>query len=53
MWHVLLGLSGAPAILQSLLLLLCPESPPYLYIKLGKVEETRKSMCQSLLTPSS
>ncbi|KAK7159171.1 hypothetical protein R3I94_005488 [Phoxinus phoxinus] len=44
MWHVLLGLSGAPAILQSLLLLLCPESPPYLYIKLGKVEETCKSL---------
>ncbi|XP_059357889.1 solute carrier family 2, facilitated glucose transporter member 2-like isoform X2 [Carassius carassius] len=49
MWHVLLGLSGAPAILQSLLLLVCPESPRYLYIKLGKVEEACKSMCQSLL----
>uniref|UniRef100_A0A673K1J6 Solute carrier family 2, facilitated glucose transporter member 2-like n=1 Tax=Sinocyclocheilus rhinocerous TaxID=307959 RepID=A0A673K1J6_9TELE len=46
MWHVLLGLSGAPAILQSLLLLVCPESPRYLYIKLGKVEEACKSMCQ-------
>lgn len=44
MWHVLLGLSGAPAILQSLLLLVCPESPRYLYIKLGKVEEARKSL---------
>uniref|UniRef100_A0A673K1H4 Solute carrier family 2, facilitated glucose transporter member 2-like n=1 Tax=Sinocyclocheilus rhinocerous TaxID=307959 RepID=A0A673K1H4_9TELE len=44
MWHVLLGLSGAPAILQSLLLLVCPESPRYLYIKLGKVEEACKSL---------
>uniref|UniRef100_A0A8C1W4U1 Solute carrier family 2 member 2 n=1 Tax=Cyprinus carpio TaxID=7962 RepID=A0A8C1W4U1_CYPCA len=44
MWHVLLGLSGAPAILQSLLLFVCPESPRYLYIKLGKVEEACKSL---------
>nr|QGZ00486.1 facilitated glucose transporter 2 [Mylopharyngodon piceus] len=44
MWHVLLGLSGAPAILQSLLLLLCPESPRYLYIKQGKVEEACKNL---------
>ncbi|XP_051984099.1 solute carrier family 2, facilitated glucose transporter member 2-like isoform X2 [Xyrauchen texanus] len=43
MWPVLLGLSGAPAILQCLLLLLCPESPRYLYIKLGKKEEACKS----------
>ncbi|XP_073731678.1 solute carrier family 2, facilitated glucose transporter member 2 [Misgurnus anguillicaudatus] len=44
MWPLLLGLSGAPAILQSLLLLLCPESPRYLYIKLGKTEEACKSL---------
>ncbi|XP_051556171.1 solute carrier family 2, facilitated glucose transporter member 2 [Myxocyprinus asiaticus] len=44
MWPVLLGLSGAPAILQCLLLLLCPESPRYLYIKLGKKEEACKSL---------
>uniref|UniRef100_A0A671Q9B8 Solute carrier family 2 member 2 n=1 Tax=Sinocyclocheilus anshuiensis TaxID=1608454 RepID=A0A671Q9B8_9TELE len=44
MWHVLLGLSGAPAILQSLLLLVCPESPRFLYIKQGKVEEACKSL---------
>ncbi|KAJ8270363.1 hypothetical protein GJAV_G00113580 [Gymnothorax javanicus] len=44
MWPLLLGLSGAPAILQSLLLPLCPESPRYLYIKLGKEEEARKCL---------
>ncbi|TRY82557.1 hypothetical protein DNTS_005861 [Danionella cerebrum] len=44
MWHILLGLSGAPALLQSLLLFLCPESPRYLYINQGKVEEACKSL---------
>ncbi|XP_046719401.1 solute carrier family 2, facilitated glucose transporter member 2 isoform X2 [Silurus meridionalis] len=44
MWHVLLGLSGVIALLQSLLLPLCPESPRYLYIKLGKKEEACKSL---------
>uniref|UniRef100_A0A3Q2QXT0 Solute carrier family 2 member 2 n=1 Tax=Fundulus heteroclitus TaxID=8078 RepID=A0A3Q2QXT0_FUNHE len=44
MWHVLLGLSGAPAILQTLMLPLCPESPRYLYILLGKEQEARKSL---------
>ncbi|XP_064194819.1 solute carrier family 2, facilitated glucose transporter member 2 [Anguilla rostrata] len=44
MWPLLLGLSGAPAVLQSLLLPLCPESPRYLFIKLGKEEEARKSL---------
>lgn len=43
MWPVLLGLSGAPAVLQSLLLLCCPESPRYLYIVLGKENEAKKS----------
>uniref|UniRef100_A0A3Q2EAU3 Solute carrier family 2 member 2 n=1 Tax=Cyprinodon variegatus TaxID=28743 RepID=A0A3Q2EAU3_CYPVA len=43
MWHVLLGLSGAPAILQSLMLPLCPESPRYLYILLGKEQEARRT----------
>uniref|UniRef100_A0A3P9PAL5 Solute carrier family 2 member 2 n=1 Tax=Poecilia reticulata TaxID=8081 RepID=A0A3P9PAL5_POERE len=46
MWHVLLGLSGAPAILQTVLLPLCPESPRYLYILLGKEQEARKSKSQ-------
>ncbi|XP_028250776.1 solute carrier family 2, facilitated glucose transporter member 2 isoform X2 [Parambassis ranga] len=44
MWPILLGLSGAPAILQSFLLPLCPESPRYLYILLGKEQEARKSL---------
>ncbi|XP_055087340.1 solute carrier family 2, facilitated glucose transporter member 2 [Periophthalmus magnuspinnatus] len=43
-WPILLGLSGAPAVLQSLLLPLCPESPRYLYIVLGKEQEARKSL---------
>uniref|UniRef100_A0A669CVX6 Solute carrier family 2 member 2 n=1 Tax=Oreochromis niloticus TaxID=8128 RepID=A0A669CVX6_ORENI len=46
MWPLLLGLSGAPAILQSLLLPLCPESPRYLYILLGKEQEARHSLCR-------
>ncbi|XP_044231986.1 solute carrier family 2, facilitated glucose transporter member 2 [Thunnus albacares] len=44
MWPLLLGLSGAPALLQSLMLPLCPESPRYLYIHLGKEQEARKSL---------
>lgn len=44
MWPLLLGLSGAPAVLQSLLLPLCPESPRYLYIVLGKEQEAKKSL---------
>uniref|UniRef100_A0A8K9UZN7 Solute carrier family 2 member 2 n=1 Tax=Oncorhynchus mykiss TaxID=8022 RepID=A0A8K9UZN7_ONCMY len=43
-WPLLLGLSGAPAVLQSLLLPLCPESPRYLYIKRGMVEEAKNSL---------
>lgn len=48
MWPLLLGLSGVAALLQFFLLLLCPESPRYLYIKLGKVEEAKKSKTQPL-----
>ncbi|XP_028832088.1 solute carrier family 2, facilitated glucose transporter member 2 isoform X2 [Denticeps clupeoides] len=44
LWPLLLGLSGAPAILQTVLLPLCPESPRYLFIKLGKEEEARKAL---------
>ncbi|XP_077587195.1 solute carrier family 2, facilitated glucose transporter member 2 [Stigmatopora nigra] len=44
MWPLLLGLSGAPAVLQSLLLPLCPESPRYLYIVLGKEDEAKESL---------
>ncbi|XP_069753700.1 solute carrier family 2, facilitated glucose transporter member 2 isoform X2 [Narcine bancroftii] len=46
LWPLLLGLSGSPAILQSILLIFCPESPRYLYIKLGKEEAARKSLCR-------
>ena len=42
-WHILLGLSALPAILQSLLLLFCPESPRYLYIKLDEEVKAKKS----------
>uniref|UniRef100_A0A3Q1HI86 Major facilitator superfamily (MFS) profile domain-containing protein n=1 Tax=Anabas testudineus TaxID=64144 RepID=A0A3Q1HI86_ANATE len=44
MWPLLLGLSGAPAVLQTILLPLCPESPRYLYIVLGKEQEARNSL---------
>ncbi|XP_023789024.1 solute carrier family 2, facilitated glucose transporter member 2 [Cyanistes caeruleus] len=44
MWPLLLGLSGVAALLQFFLLLLCPESPRYLYIKLGKLEEAKKNL---------
>ncbi|KAM8833437.1 solute carrier family 2, facilitated glucose transporter member 2 [Synchiropus picturatus] len=43
-WPLLLGLSGAPAVLQSLLLPLCPESPRYLYITRGHVDDARRSL---------
>ncbi|EDM01137.1 solute carrier family 2 (facilitated glucose transporter), member 2, isoform CRA_a [Rattus norvegicus] len=36
-WHILLGLSAVPALLQCLLLLFCPESPRYLYLKLEEI----------------
>nr|XP_014342001.1 PREDICTED: solute carrier family 2, facilitated glucose transporter member 2 [Latimeria chalumnae] len=42
MWPLLLGLSGVPAVLQAFLLIFCPESPRYLFIKLGKEEEAKK-----------
>uniref|UniRef100_A0A672YU78 Solute carrier family 2, facilitated glucose transporter member 5 n=1 Tax=Sphaeramia orbicularis TaxID=375764 RepID=A0A672YU78_9TELE len=44
MWPILLGLSGAPAVLQSLLLPFCPESPRYLYILRGNEQEAQKSL---------
>lgn len=43
LWHILLGLSAVPAILQSLLLFFCPESPRYLYIKLDEENKAKKS----------
>lgn len=43
-WHILLGLSAVPALLQCLLLLFCPESPRYLYIKLEEEIKAKKSL---------
>lgn len=43
LWHILLGLSAVPAILQCLLLFFCPESPRYLYIKLDEEAKAKKS----------
>ncbi|KAH0624149.1 hypothetical protein JD844_007585, partial [Phrynosoma platyrhinos] len=42
LWPLLLCLSGIAAVLQIFLLLLCPESPRYLYIKCGNPEEAEK-----------
>ncbi|XP_067898909.1 solute carrier family 2, facilitated glucose transporter member 2-like [Heterodontus francisci] len=50
LWPLLLGLSGVPAILQTILLPFCPKSPRYLYIKLGNEEEARKSLKRLLGT---
>ncbi|KAM9697346.1 solute carrier family 2, facilitated glucose transporter member 2 isoform 2-T2 [Dama dama] len=44
LWHILLGLSAVPAILQCLLLFFCPESPRYLYIKLDEEAKAKKSL---------
>ncbi|XP_059247538.1 solute carrier family 2, facilitated glucose transporter member 2 isoform X2 [Mustela nigripes] len=43
-WHILLGLSAVRAIIQSLLLFFCPESPRYLYIKLDEEVKAKKSL---------
>ena len=47
LWHILLGLTAVPSVLQSLMLFFCPESPRYLYIKLDEEEKAKqsKSMC--------
>ncbi|XP_077204528.1 solute carrier family 2, facilitated glucose transporter member 2 isoform X2 [Paroedura picta] len=44
LWPMLISLSGAAAALQLFMLFLCPESPRYLYIKLGKAEDAKKSL---------
>ncbi|KAM5274994.1 solute carrier family 2, facilitated glucose transporter member 2 isoform 2-T2 [Hipposideros larvatus] len=44
LWHILLALSSVPAVLQSLLLFFCPESPRYLYIKLDEEDKAKKSL---------
>ncbi|XP_051674742.1 solute carrier family 2, facilitated glucose transporter member 2 [Oryctolagus cuniculus] len=43
-WHILLGLSAVPALLQILLLFFCPESPRYLYITLEEEVKAKKSL---------
>uniref|UniRef100_A0A8C6SI21 Solute carrier family 2, facilitated glucose transporter member 5 n=1 Tax=Neogobius melanostomus TaxID=47308 RepID=A0A8C6SI21_9GOBI len=44
LWPLLLALTILPAVLQSILLPLCPESPRYLLISLNKEEEARKAL---------
>ncbi|XP_073530986.1 solute carrier family 2, facilitated glucose transporter member 2 [Phyllobates terribilis] len=47
LWPVLLGLSGVPAVIQTICLFFCPESPRYAYIKLGR-EEVAKRILRKL-----
>ncbi|XP_057196846.1 solute carrier family 2, facilitated glucose transporter member 1 isoform X1 [Triplophysa rosa] len=42
LWPLLLALTTLPAVLQSVLLIFCPESPRYLLINLNKEEEARQ-----------
>ncbi|XP_067322433.1 solute carrier family 2, facilitated glucose transporter member 2 isoform X2 [Anolis sagrei] len=44
LWPLLLSLSGIAALLQIFLLLLCPESPRYMYIKCGNLDGAQKSL---------
>ncbi|XP_077017140.1 solute carrier family 2, facilitated glucose transporter member 2 [Tamandua tetradactyla] len=44
LWHISLGLSAVPAVLQSVLLFFCPESPRYLYIKVDEEAKAKKSL---------
>ncbi|XP_042345296.1 solute carrier family 2, facilitated glucose transporter member 3 [Plectropomus leopardus] len=44
LWPLLLALTILPAILQSILLCFCPESPRYLLIVLNQEEEARKAL---------
>ncbi|XP_075403997.1 solute carrier family 2, facilitated glucose transporter member 2 [Tenrec ecaudatus] len=43
-WHIMLGLPAVRALLQSLLLLFCPESPRYLYFKLEEEAKAKQSL---------
>ncbi|XP_073482302.1 solute carrier family 2, facilitated glucose transporter member 2 [Aquarana catesbeiana] len=47
LWPVLLGLSGVPAVIQTILLFFCPESPRYAFINLGR-EEAAKTILKKL-----
>ncbi|XP_078108834.1 solute carrier family 2, facilitated glucose transporter member 1 [Sander vitreus] len=44
LWPVLLALTVLPAIVQSIMLPFCPESPRYLLIVLNQEEEARKAL---------
>lgn len=44
LWPLLLALTALPAVLQSIMLLFCPESPRYLLIVLNEEEEARKAL---------
>lgn len=44
LWPLLLALTIVPAVLQSIMLPFCPESPRYLLIILNKEEEARKAL---------
>ncbi|CAL8290244.1 unnamed protein product [Merluccius merluccius] len=44
LWPLLLALTALPAILQSIMLPFCPESPRYLLISLNQEEEARKAL---------
>ncbi|KAL0985137.1 hypothetical protein UPYG_G00153330 [Umbra pygmaea] len=44
LWPLLLGLTVFPAVVQTIMLPFCPESPRYLLISLNKEEEARKAL---------
>lgn len=50
LWPLLLALTILPAILQSVMLPFCPESPRYLLIVLNQEEEARKGGCAHSFT---
>lgn len=50
LWPLLLALTILPAILQSIMLPFCPESPRYLLIVLNQEEEARKGGCTHRFT---
>ncbi|KAM7421006.1 hypothetical protein PAMA_015279 [Pampus argenteus] len=44
LWPLLLALTALPAVLQSIMLFFCPESPRYLVINLKQDEDARKAL---------
>ncbi|XP_060936722.1 solute carrier family 2, facilitated glucose transporter member 1 [Limanda limanda] len=44
LWPLLLALTALPAVLQTIMLPFCPESPRYLLISLNQEEEARKAL---------